>query len=89
VRQKRDLHDLLWYLSDPDRPDPNLILLNNALSQTHSHGPTLKEENWRDILRQRVEELEWRNARDDVAPFIERIQDLELLTRENPQRVLE
>jgi hypothetical protein len=30
----RDLFDLLWYLSDPDWPPPNLTLLNNALQQT-------------------------------------------------------
>ncbi len=30
----RDIYDLLWYLSDPAWPQPNLILLNNALAQT-------------------------------------------------------
>ena len=79
---------MLWCLSDPDWPDPNLILLNNALSQTDWHGPTLTEENWRGILRQRVEELEWRNVRDDVAPFLERSEEVGLLTRDNLLRVL-
>jgi len=85
----RDLYDLLWYLSDPDWPDPNLTLLNNALSQTGWQGLTLTEHTWRDILRQRVEELDWRNVRDDVAPFLERSEELELLFRENLLRVLE
>ena len=30
----RDLYDLVWYLSDPDWPPPNLALLNAALRQT-------------------------------------------------------
>ena len=30
----RDLYDLIWYLSDPDWPLPNLTLLNSALRQT-------------------------------------------------------
>lgn len=30
----RDLYDLMWYLSDPTWPAPNLIQLNNALKQT-------------------------------------------------------
>jgi hypothetical protein len=30
----RDLYDLLWYLSDPTWPAPNLVLLYNALRQT-------------------------------------------------------
>jgi len=84
----RDLYDLLWYLSDPDWPDPNLTLLNNALSQTGWQGPTITKTNWRDILRQRVEELEWRNVRADVAPFLERAEEMDLLTRENLIRVL-
>ena len=85
----RDLYDLLWYLSDPDWPDPNLTLLNNALLQTGWKGQTLTEHNWRAILSQRVKELEWRSVREDVAPFLERIQELDILTRENLLRVLE
>jgi len=37
----RDLYDLLWYLSDPDWPAPNLTLLNNALAQTDWLGGSL------------------------------------------------
>jgi hypothetical protein len=37
----RDLYDLLWYLSDPNWPAPNLILLNNALQQTDWTGKPL------------------------------------------------
>jgi len=84
----RDLYDLLWYLSDPDWPEPNLVLLNNALSQTDWHGPRLTEDNWRSILRERVGELEWRTVHDDVAPFLERVDEADMLTRENLLRVL-
>ena len=84
----RDLYDLLWYLSDPDWPDPNLILLNNALSQTGWNGPEITGHNWREILRERVGELEWRNVYDDVAPFLERSEEVDILTRENLLRVL-
>ena len=34
----RDIYDLLWYLSDPAWPLPNLALLNNALAQTGWQG---------------------------------------------------
>jgi len=84
----RDLYDLLWYLSDPDWPDPNLILLNNALSQTGWGGPTLTERNWRRILHQRIQDLDWRNVREDVGPFLERAEEMDLLTRENLLRIL-
>ena len=85
----RDLYDLLWYLSDPDWPDSNLTLLNDALSQTGWECSTLTERNWRDILRQRVEEFEWRNVRGDVAPFLECPEELELQTREKLLRLLQ
>ena len=84
----RDLYDLLWYLSDPEWPEPNLTLLNNALSQTDWQGDDLSRRNWRDVLRNCIDELEWRNVRTDVAPFLERANELELLTRENLRRLL-
>ncbi len=84
----RDLYDLLWYLSDPEWPEPNLKLLNNALAQTYWQDAALTERNWRDNLRNRIEQLEWRNVRSDVAPFLERADELELLTRENLLQLL-
>jgi len=84
----RDLYDLLWYLSDPQWPEPNLELLNNALSQTGWQEPTFTQNNWRETLRQQISELEWRNVRVDVAPFLERPEELDLLTRENLLQLL-
>jgi len=68
----RDLYDLLWYFSDRTWPAPNLDLLNNALQQTGWVGPTLNESNWRPVLRQRLETLDWKAVADDVRPFLER-----------------
>jgi hypothetical protein len=85
----RDLYDLLWYLSDPGWPAPNLTLLNNALSQTGWEGPTLTEGGWRDVLRERIQDLAWRNVREDVAPFLERAEERDLLTRANLLRLLD
>jgi hypothetical protein len=85
----RDLYDLLWYQSDPRWPDPNLVLLNNALSQTVWQGPTVTKENWRALLRERVEMLDWTKARADVAPFLELAEELDLLTKENLLGILE
>lgn len=79
----RDLYDMLWYQSDPGWPEPNLILLNNALSQTDWQGPSLTKENWKAVVRECVEVLDWEKARADVAPFLERGEELELLTKEN------
>lgn len=84
----RDLYDLVWYLSDPDWPPPNLILLNNALQQTGWTGEHLIEANWRDVVRERVAGLPWERVVADVRPFLERKADIEILTRETVLGVL-
>ena len=84
----RDLYDLLWYLSDPEWPAPNLLLLNNALEQTNWHGPQLSKDNWKAVLIERIEDFDWKRAREDVAPFLEHEEERSLLAKENLLRVL-
>jgi hypothetical protein len=84
----RDIYDLLWYLSDPTWPQPNLVLLNNSLAQTHWNGGTLTEENWKERVSMRLERLNWNGIVNDVRPFIEPGFDLNLLTLGNLQNVL-
>lgn len=84
----RDLYDLLWYLSDPDWPRPNLLLLNNALAQTGWEGGTLDAGNWREHISARLRRLDWGAIVDDVRPFVEPGFDPGLLTLENLERVL-
>jgi predicted nucleotidyltransferase component of viral defense system len=85
----RDLYDLLWYLSDPTWPSPNLTLLNNALRQTGWDGEPLSPENWRDIVHQSIAGLQWERVMADVRPFLEQESQITLSTRENLERVLE
>lgn len=84
----RDLYDLIWYLSDPDWPAPNLVLLNNALRQTGWEGPALKEGNWREVLCTHLEGVSWQRIRSDVFPFLERAEQIDLLTQENVRLAL-
>jgi predicted nucleotidyltransferase component of viral defense system len=79
----RDLYDLLWYLSDPGWPPPNLLMLNHALRQTSPQHPLLSEQDWRPAIRTRLESLDWVRVQADVAPFLERPDEIRLLTREN------
>lgn len=67
----RDLYDLLWYLSDPGWPPPNLTLLNNALRQSGWRGATLGEGDWRAAVAERVAALPWERVLTDVQPFLE------------------
>ena len=84
----RDLYDLLWYLSDPGWPAPNLILLNNALQQTGWKGKLLAKGNWRPALRKRFQTVEWQRVVNDVRPFLEPSEDPNLLTYTNLLRML-
>jgi hypothetical protein len=84
----RDLYDLMWYLADPTWPDPNLELLNNALRQTDWKGLTLESRTWRAIVAERLRDLDWTTAVNDVRPFLERPSEASLLTIENLQQLL-
>lgn len=84
----RDIYDLLWYLSDPAWPPPNLILLNNALTQTNWLGRKLTELNWRELVGDCLRTLDWSSILADVRPFVERGFDLSFLTLANLERVL-
>ena len=84
----RDFYDLLWYLSDPEWPAPNLILLNNALQQTGWDGEPLAEDNWRETVHHRLQAVDWDQVIHDVSPFLEPGFDPSLLTLENLTSVL-
>ena len=84
----RDIYDLFWYLSDPTWPQPNLVLLNNALAQTNWDGKTLTEYNWKDQVWLCLQNLNWKSIVDDVRPFVEPGFELNLLTLANIERVL-
>lgn len=84
----RDVYDLLWYLGDPDWPAPNLALLNNALRQTGWVSDPVTADNWRGLVRERLQAVTWDRVVADVRPFLEPSADLGLLTLENLQRVV-
>jgi hypothetical protein len=84
----RDLYDLLWYLSDPSWPVPNLVHLNNALQQTGWQGDLLTPANWRSLILNRLRSVDWEAAVADVRPFVEPNFDLGLLTFENMAKVI-
>jgi len=84
----RDLYDLIWYLSDRKWPAPNLKLLNQALAQTGWSGPGLTLENWRGVVRTRIESISFERAAMDVQPFLESDEDMKLVSRENLLRLL-
>ena len=79
----RDVYDLAWYLSDPSWPEPNSPLLQAYLAQTGMELTDLQIAGWRDLVSDRIATMEWNRAVADVRPFLERAEDLALLTKEN------
>ena len=84
----RDLYDLIWYLSDPEWPEPNLSLLNAALQQTDWRSELMAPATWRHSVAGRLEALDWERAAADVRPFLERRVDVDLVSKENALRLL-
>lgn len=84
----RDIYDLLWYLNNPTWPQPNLVLLNNALIQTNWKGDILTEKNWKLQVLSRFQNLNWDSIVSDVRPFVEPSFDLNLLDLANLNRIL-
>ena len=84
----RDFYDLLWYLSDPEWPAPNLVLLRNALEQSGWEGDPPTRPTWRRIVAGRLHSLDWDRLRTDVEPFLEPGAESGLMTRENLELVL-
>lgn len=84
----RDLYDLVWYLSDPEWPDPNLELLNNALEQTGWTGEMMDEDTWPEAIRSCLEDVRWENAVADVGPFLEANADPGILSQEVVMKLL-
>ena len=84
----RDLYDLIWYLSDPDWPAPNLSLLNAALRRSDWQGGELTPRSWTEPVAERLEALNWERALGDVRPFLDEQDEIALVTRDNALRLL-
>ena len=84
----RDLYDLIWYLSDPDWPAPNLDLLNAALRQSGWQHGAMSPHTWRAAVRRRLDAMDWSKVALDVGQFLENEGDLALVTKDNALRLL-
>ena len=85
----RDWYDLLWYLTKFKDLQPNFVMLNNALCQTSKYFVQITEENWKKRLKELINDLDISRVRDDILPFLEAPEELELLTKENLYKLLD
>jgi predicted nucleotidyltransferase component of viral defense system len=83
----RDWFDLVWYRAHRPPIEPRIELLQNALDQTRGKG-RLDAGRWRELVRDRLAELDVDGLIRDVRPFLERAEDRRLLTRETIESIL-
>lgn len=81
----RDWYDLLWYRSRRPSVNPNLTLLEAALKQTGTSMP----ETWQAAILGKIATLDLGKVVADVAPFLERRAEVDLLTEEAFVRCLD
>jgi len=78
----RDIYDLLWYLTRPEPVEPNIELLQNALAQTGWKEKEVTAANWKSIVREKLEGLDFAQVREDVGAFLEVPEERELLRKD-------
>lgn len=83
----RDWYDFIWYRAQKPQPEPNLVLLQNALDQTQG-AKVFDSGKWEGYVRDKIATLDIGKIREDIQPFLERQGDAELITRENLESLL-
>ncbi len=78
----RDVYDLTWYLSDPTWPEPNEVLLTNALRQSGPAYPGAEVGGWKSALVRRLREAPWGGVKMDVERFLERPTEVWMVEQE-------
>ncbi len=79
----RDVYDLLYFLTAQKGVEPNIEFLNNAARQMEDAPPNFTSANWKALTARRLGELDLREARRQVLPFLERPEEADLMTPES------
>jgi len=84
----RDWYDLLWYRTKFADLQPNFVMLNAELDQSHKGHLQINESNWKESIREVVNKLDIQKVKNDVGRFLENPEENELLTREAFLKIL-
>jgi predicted nucleotidyltransferase component of viral defense system len=85
----RDWYDLYWYLSQPQWASPNIAMLNSALAQSGWEKDDVTANNWRKVVLERLERLDWTQVFADVQRFLMDQEDLTTFRKETIAHMLE
>lgn len=66
----RDWYDIWWYLNQADWPQPNFEYLDSGMRQAGADYPELDVTNWKAIVREKAETLDWAVVLRDIEAFI-------------------
>jgi hypothetical protein len=83
----RDYYDLLWYMTSPEWPTPNMLMLENALRQTGWPEERIRSLDAGELLSTRFRSLDWEAVRRDVLPFLGRPEEADLLNEQDMLRI--
>jgi len=75
----RDFYDFIWYLGK--RVKPNILLLNNAITQTQGKSPNIDDSNFKEYLLKNIEKIDFNQAKNDVEKFLEDKSELVLFNK--------
>jgi len=64
----RDYYDLFWYLQQ--KVKPNFVLFNNALQQTEKKFIVVNELNWKKLLLEKLEKVDFKYIQNDIENFL-------------------
>ena len=84
----RDWYDLVWHLTDSEAPQPNIEMLNAALKQSEPSSLKLTAQTWRLSVLEKLRDLDWDAVVRDVSPFLVDHREIDLLNRDDVERVL-
>ena len=72
----RDYYDLLWYLEQDPRSEPNLPMLNAGMAQQDAGAAALTANDWRQKIADRVLQVPWDRVIDDISRLVESRNDI-------------
>ena len=75
----RDWYDFIWYRARRPPVEPNLELLQHALDQTRGAND-IQASAWKQLILDHLSDLPWDTLSADVAPFLERPEESNLIT---------
>lgn len=86
----RDVYDVFWFRSKWKDLKPNFELSNNGLAQVKAlkNRVTLNEENWQEALKERTENLNWKEVKKDIKPFLENPDEIVTFNKDNMMLLL-